>query len=298
MKKIAFLILILGWVTDAQGCLNGEYYELKDGSVLYQDYDERIYPRGHDFFVGEFDGALHNLDSLWKKTKDVGYLSDYALILALKKQYDESARIYLQIEQMFPGRYSTASNLGTVYELMGQNENALQWISKAVAIDPQSHKGSEWLHVNILKAKIQGDTAVNSKFLLGTDFGDGVSPTTQLDFKELIRLRDALYYQLNERVTFVKPPDKIVALLLFNLADIAWLTEEQNDALAVYGKAKEYGMDGDLFVSRYNHAGIRFNLKPVDSENKYRMFIPLMLGGLGLFVAAVFAVVRRVRAKE
>jgi tetratricopeptide (TPR) repeat protein len=292
MKKIALLILILGWVTNAHGCLNGEIYELKDGSILYEDYDERIVPHGHAFFLSEFDGVLDNLDSLWKKTKDVDYLSDYALVLALKKQYDESAKIYLQIEKMSPGRYSTASNLGTVYELMGQNEKALQWISKAVAINPQSHKNSEWIHVNILKAKIEGDDAINSEFLLDTDFGDSASPSSSLDHQELVALRDALYYQLNERVTFVDPPDKIVAALLFNLADIAWLTGEQTDAISVYDIAEKYGMDGELFKLRYNNAKTKIVvLTPASMVKKsYRALVPLVLGGIGLCAVVIFVV--------
>ena len=300
MKRIALLILILGCITNAQACLNGEIYELKDGSILYEDYDERIVPRGHAFFPDEFDGALHNLDSLWKKTKDVDYLSDYALVLALKKQYDESAKIYLQIEKMSPGRYSTASNLGTVYELMGQNEKALQWISKAVAINPQSHKNSEWIHVNILKAKIEGEDAINSEFLLDTDFGDSASPSSRLDHQELVALRDALYYQLNERVTFVDPPDKIVAVLLFNLADIAWLTGERTDAVRVYGIAEEYGMDGEFFKSRYNNAKTKIIvLNPAATmKRSYSALVPLMLGGLGLCVVAIFVVVRKVKARR
>lgn len=303
MKKIVLLILIVGWVTDGYGCLNGETYVLKDGSTLYEDDEEWIVPYGHILFSDEFDPALHNLDSLWKKTKDVAYLSDYALVLAFKKQYAESARIYLEIEKMSPGRYSTASNLGTVYELMGQNENALQWISKAMTINPHSHKKSEWLHVNILKAKIEGDAAVKSKFLVGTDFGNGPSPSSNLDYKQLMDLRDALFYQLNERVTFVKPKDKIVALLLFNLADIAWLTGAQNDALSVYEKAEEYGMDGELFRSRYGNAKTNVDVLNAAAlvkkvKKSHLPFVPLLLGGFGLFAVMVFVVVKRVRKKK
>jgi len=300
MKKIALLILILGWVTDAQGCLNGETYVLKDGSLLYEDFKESIVPHGHMFWIDEFDITLHNLDSLWKKTKDVDYLSDYALILALKKQYEASAKIYLQIEKMSPGRYATASNLGTVYELMGQNEQALAWISKAVAIDPQSHKNSEWIHVNILKAKIKGENTINTEFLLGTGFGDKASPASPLSMTELLALRDALYYQLNERVTFVKPQDKIVAVLLSALADVAWLTHERAPAMQVYDLAATYGMASEVFKSRYERAKTKVGVSDpaIPVKTSYKALVPLGLGVVGLFVATMFTVARKVKQRK
>ncbi len=95
-------------------------------------------------------------------------------------------------------------NLGTVYELLGENENALLWIKKAVAIDPASHGNSEWIHVRILEAKIGGDHLVATSFLLNTSFGDGEIPDTDLSDAELESLRNALYYQLDERISFVE----------------------------------------------------------------------------------------------
>lgn len=146
-------------------CLNGESMVLKDGTFLYEDYPGSV-PYGHIFNSDErFKDGIKQLDSLYKKNKDLDYLSDKGLLLILLKQYNEAVKIYLEIENLEPNRYSTASNIGTAYELLGQNEKALQWIKKSVEIDPNSHKNSEWIHVNILEAKIKGQEFVTTDFL-------------------------------------------------------------------------------------------------------------------------------------
>ncbi len=295
MKKILFSIILLTGISGSHvfACLNGEHYILADGSTLFMDEEEGYsVPRGHTFYDAEMDRALHNLDSLWKQTRDADYLSDYALILIIKKRYAEAEEIYLQIEKDFPGRYSTASNLGTLYELIGQNEKALQWISKALEIDPKSHYGSEWIHVNILKAKLKGDDALNASFLLGTDFGNYNAPSSKLSHQELVDLQLALYYQLNERMSFVLPPDKIVGVLLASLADVLWLNGEQKNAAIVYSKSLDYEPGARLVNERLERAqGSKLELRPgsrVEQTNYWAL-----IGGVGAFIVlATFVFIR------
>ncbi len=142
--------------------------------------------------------------------------------------------------------------MGTVYELLGQNKLALQWIKKAVKIDPTSHDHSEWLHVKILEAKIAGEHLITNQFLIGTDFGADTLPKTKLSSEKLQELRNAIYYQLNERVSFIKPKDKIVALLLFELGNICAITDDATSALRIYDRAKEYGYTSEVFDWRYH----------------------------------------------
>lgn len=252
-RPLLILALVMGTFARTYACLNGEILELKDGTLVYEDFRGGIIPSGHRFESASYLAkSLNRLDSLWKATNDIDYLSDSGIILILLKEYQRAVDVYLKIESMVPNRYSTASNLGTVYELMGQNENALRWIKKAVEIDPHSHLGSEWLHVKILEAKIKGDEFITSDFLIGSNFGILAWPHSNLSNPELLRLRDALYYQLNERVSFIQPQDKIVASLLFDLANVAVLTGARHDALTIYEKAKEYGFADPLLELRYN----------------------------------------------
>jgi len=219
------------------------------------DMKDGIVPHGHMYTLSHDDKVLKELDSLWKATDSIEYLSDYGVVLIFQHKYEEAKNIYLQIEKLKPDRYSTASNIGTVYELLGDNKNALAWIKKSVQLNAVSHDSSEWLHVRILEANIGGDALINSDFLLHTDFGRDSMPASILSEGELLHLRNALFFQLNERLTFVRPEDKIVAQLLFDLANIGLLTGaniyQVND---IYSMAKKYGYTNPIWEARHINA--------------------------------------------
>lgn len=246
MKKIFFLLILNSFVCNQSfSCLNGASKVLKDGTFLYQDGEGNV-PTGHVFENSEkFEKGILQLDSLYKATKDLDYLSDKGLLFILLKQYKKAIDLYLEIEKIEPNRYSTASNIGTAYELIGQNENALSWINKAIKINPAAHNNSEWIHANILQAKIQGDSLINSSFLIKTKFTwrddeNSDEPETKLSKVELQNLADALYYQLNERVSFIKGKDKIISKLMFYLGEITYLQKNYADALTIYSFARNY----------------------------------------------------------
>lgn len=225
-KSFLVLIFIALFSIQAFGCLNGETLELADGMLLYEDYDGFV-PYGHRFGNTEdLYESLRSIDKGYKETRNINYLSDKGLILIILGKYREAIDLYKKIEKLEPGRYSTASNLGTAYELSGDNTKALHWIRRAVQINHDSHYGSEWIHINILKAKLKGNQYITSTFLIGQDFGNHKIPFSKLSGKELFLLKKQLYYQLNERISFVEPKDKIVAVLLFDLANISYLMGE------------------------------------------------------------------------
>lgn len=230
-------------------CLNGETKILKNGAYAYEDYDG-INPQGHNFFEGDFPRLIIELDSLYKKTKDLDYLSDKGYLLIVLRKYDEALKLYLNIEKIKPNRYSTASNLGTLYELMGENQKAYNWIKKSIAINPKSHKGSEWLHLKILEAKIKNLKDVSGQFLINTNFGTSHEPKTKLSQKEIDELAQSIYFQVNERMSFIEPKDKIISILLFELGNLAELLGKNSSALETYRTARKYGYEGDLIVER------------------------------------------------
>jgi tetratricopeptide (TPR) repeat protein len=79
--------------------------------------------------------------------------NDYAAVLLHLGEVAEALRILQTIERTNPGLYATATNLGTAYELAGDNARALQWIREGIRRNPDSHGGTEWLHAAILIAK-------------------------------------------------------------------------------------------------------------------------------------------------
>ena len=234
----------------AFACLNGEKMVLANQDVLYIDYDGEV-PYGHQ--IGgkeELEEFLVKLKKGYNKTKDIDYLSDEGYILILLGRYQEAIDLYKKIESLQPGRYSTASNIGTAYELIGNNREALKWIEIAMKIEPHSHLKSEWIHINILKSKIKDERFVSSVDLVGKDFGNGEAPQSTLSKDDLQLLKMQIYYQLNERMTFVKPKNAIVAQLLFDIGNIALLMNQKYDAEKSYLQAIEYGFENPILEER------------------------------------------------
>ncbi len=252
MKNVTLILfLMLSFGNNSKACLNGESTVLKNGTFLYQDYLGSV-PYGHEFYNSTegYKEGIQQLDSFYRATKNLDYLSDKGLLHILLKQYEYAINLYLEIEKREPNRYSTASNIGTAYELIGQNENALKWIRKSIEINNRSHFYSEWIHVKILQAKINGDKFCNSRFLLNTDFGMDSIPANTMKKEELGKLSEALYFQLNERISFVKPKERIVAQLLFDLGNIAFLLGNYRDAIEDYQQSKKYGYSDEIVDRR------------------------------------------------
>lgn len=264
IRLIIILFLTCSFIKSF-ACLN-EYRVLLNGEKHFFD-SESLVPLGKNFKdnIKYYEQELKELDSLWKADKKIEDFSDYGIQLVYLGRYEEAKKVFIEIEKLRPGLYATAANLGTTYELLGQNKLALEWIKKSVKIDPTSHDHSEWLHVKILEAKLGDDKLINSEFLILTHFGSDTLPKSQLDSISLTKLRDAIYFQLNERVSFIKPKEKIVALLLFELGNVCSITDDVTSALRIYDKAKEYGYESEIFNLRYE----RFLKMQAGLDNEY-----------------------------
>ena len=117
-KSIKLITLILLFVHGSIfGCINGETKVLKNGLFIYEDHYGSI-PFGHKFNRFNFEKVKKELDSLYKKTNDLDYLSDIGYVLIIEGKYTEALNLYLEIEKKSPNRYSTASNIGTIYDLL------------------------------------------------------------------------------------------------------------------------------------------------------------------------------------
>jgi tetratricopeptide (TPR) repeat protein len=255
MRRYLFLLfIILSPSIKTIACLQ-ESSALINGKLLTSTSfrNRGFVPEGPYFWAdsNNFLKALYQLDTLWKTKKNIDNYSDYGVVLVYLGKYEEALRVFTEIEKLKPGTYANASNLGTTYELLGQNHQAWAWIKKALKINPASHENSEWLHLKILDAKIKGEQYFTTRFFLGTGFGDDTIPKSRLPMERLTGLRDALYYQLNERISFVKPKDKIMALLLFELGNICAIINDDTPPLALYQLAKDYGYSSVVLDKRY-----------------------------------------------
>ena len=177
--------------------------------------------------------------------------NNYAAALLHLGEIQPALAILVGIEQTRPGLYATATNLGTGYELAGKNEHALSWIRAGIQRNPESHQGSEWLHVAILESKLAMAADPNwlrTHSVLGLDFGSDAVPRMptrfpsgnngkSLDARETAQ---AIQVQMSERLQFVKPPDAIVGDLLFDYANLLMLTDTMETAASIYKLALRY----------------------------------------------------------
>jgi len=86
MKQILItVVLTLLLINKTFACLNGESLILKDGTFLFEDREGNV-PYGHEFYADGYKDGIKQLDSLYKATKDVDYLSDKGLLLILLKR--------------------------------------------------------------------------------------------------------------------------------------------------------------------------------------------------------------------
>lgn len=174
--------------------------------------------------------------------------ADLAAALLHLGRTPEAIAILEPLHQAHPNEYRLIATLGTAYELDGKPDRALEFIKKAMEINPKSHEGTEWLHVKILEAKIalQKDPA-----WLQTHTVLGYKPAPHGKYwlseelirsqAELTRAANAILYQLHERLQFVRPPDPTVADLLFDMAGIYMTRADATSASPLYDAAVKFG---------------------------------------------------------
>ncbi len=250
--KYVLLSAMLFCGPGAMSCINEYRALLKGGTVFTQ---VQTGPVRIQHYLDDTDNYVRKLfaaDSTWKATGRIEDYSDYGAMLVYNRQYADARTVFIEIEAKQPGLYATAANLGTTYELLGRNDSALYWIEKAIAINPGSHDSSEWIHVNILKAKIEAngnDAWYATHHIVPVDMGDGEIPESKTSI-DLKTLETQLRYQLGERMSFVQPKDPVVAHLLFELGNITAVNMDVKSALLVYEQAIKYGYSSPVMTKR------------------------------------------------
>lgn len=249
MKTIACGLGVLCSAYTALSCANfsGTGTRLNGGSV-HTSRRTGVAVLRHALLRNPRPDGIH-LETSLRGATNFNDRSDYSVALMYAGRSAEAVERLEQLEKEKPGEYFIAANLGTAYELSGKNAEALQWIREGIRRNPDSHQGTEWLHVRILEAKIaqQHDPDYLKQHsvleLSPQDIGQ------QLVFGEVkistSQLAMAIEYQLGERLQFVKPPDPAVASLLFDYAALEAATRTLESARGVLQMALEYGYPAD-----------------------------------------------------
>ena len=252
MRKISFLLafVISSFVF---ACLNYSVVgtDVKGNQIENQEHERYV----AGLYINEInkedveERSLIDLEE-YKKTKNLDSYLNYATSLVYLGEYDKAISIFKEIEEKQPNKYELASNLGTAYELAGDNKNALIWIKKALQLNKDSHHGSEWIHIRILEYKLR---IIPLENLLGFDFGKERRPTSKYSKEELENFSKDLAYQLSERTQFVKPKEQIVGKLYFDFGNLLALTKDLETAVEAYELSEKYGYNSPLFNERFSH---------------------------------------------
>lgn len=299
---IALVFVARASVSDA--CLwtygtdhHGHRTEVGDDADHYvHQLSERKHDREH------WEGERDRLAIRVSEEGDHEDKNDLAVAFIHLGEYDQALKLLNQIEKEEPGIYGTAANLGTLYELRGDNAQALHWIKEGIVRNKESHFGSEWLHVKILEAKIA--LAKDPKWLekntvLGLDFGSEAVPSRPSiklvgnDGKPLTLedVRRAIQYQLEERLQFVEPPEPIVGDLLVDLGNANALEVAVEFAIPVYAMAIGYGSPRqELAQLRKEHFEKMAAANPHSGKRAgvFPDFFPIAIAwGAGIFAVAM-----------
>jgi hypothetical protein len=236
--------------------------------------------------------------------------NDLATSLAHTGQAAEAVTLLEQIEAEKPGLYVTAANLGTAYELAGNDEKALEWIRQGIERNARAHEGTEWLHVRILQAKLalkDDPRWLESNSVLGPRKGTGQVEFSVVGNRDEAlsteQIKAALIYQLHERLRFVNPPDAIVGSLLLDLGEL--ITHEPSGsggAYDVYKLAYSYldklpnveslQMEADLGAMSADMFGQRLYRQSHSFERGWKSGI-VLLAALGALLSVLVIRVKR-----
>jgi tetratricopeptide (TPR) repeat protein len=286
------------------------YRSLLNGIIIQGD-DVSHTPQAHfnrDFppVRKELHQQLLKAERIYHKTHNIKDYSDYGAMLMYNGQYTKAQKIFQEIEKKKHGVYATAANLGTVDELLGQNQQAYNWIKRAIEINPNSHHGSEWIHLKVLAAKVHANgnpDYYRTHDILGLNFGSAKIPVKRTT-RDLHKTKEQLFDQLAERMTFIPPKDPVVAQLLFDAGNITAITDDVKTALDIYEEARRYGYSSPIIDMREKY--FQQLQKKADEKLKRERSIPLsgyVVGGaillilLGIFVGGIMMVVKIIKVE-
>lgn len=312
MKYLLALGLLFFSLLRAEACGN-LYYQVTtlDGKTHETEFGVHyhIYRLTERFDIAQLNKDKKQLEfSIESDPQNYRLRSDFALVLLKLGETDSALRILRTLYKTYSQEYNILANLGTAYEVAGKPDSALMILRQAVAINPASHHGSEWIHLKILEAKLSNkdDVYWRSHSIIGLkisnlkNFHDYYLKQPE-SFRDSINMvKEQLYRQLDERTAFIEPSDQYVANLLLDLAKLVAVTESIEASLPVFELAMVYDPYDALEIKdTYEKLlPLRKKLVPRDVTSPLYHFMNYLLGFSLLLVPIIFFVVILVIIKK
>lgn len=240
------LLIFQGTTPPASACANIEYSTLENTYTKYLDtLDWFSKPVERALAAKPADDPHVTPNPSAYSTEPAAGIreNDEAVRMVLKGNPRGALEKLMQIEAEHPGLYATAANMGTCYELTGDDEQALLWIRQGLQRNPYSHMLAEWLHVRVLEAKIalKTDPSWLASHTISGFHPDQESFETEQGLKDTEGLLASFRSQCTVRALFIKPQDPVMAQLLYEAATFM-LRERTNSIRSTLALAMQYGL--------------------------------------------------------
>ncbi len=258
--KAFFLFTLLSIAVFSFACLN-EHHVTKYGKESidgFSMHEVHFYKQHNKAVLEEY---IQNLQKETPKTVEDVLANQNSIAVSYIKlgRLEDAEKILNALLKQYPADYSITVNLGTLYELQGKNQKALDYIKKAISINPESHGGSEWFHIRVLEFKLKNlpDSKITEQDIL----------QIAAIKKDNSSIAYEIQYQLQERIPFTPAPNLIMAKILQEYADFLADSVSLKAAYIVYEMGMQYDENNAL-----NLAAKRDALKPY--FKKYKEKIP------------------------
>ena len=244
MKYLLLKILLFTSFSQVFACGNEYGYSL-NGKRIHSRYFY-LSERQFHFDQSKINQRLLELNfKIENNSADFKTWSDIALNLMKIGKADSSVKILEPLILQHPEEYNLKANLGTAYELTGNLKKALRYISEGYDLNPKSHRGSEWIHISILEAKIKQQG--HKSWLINNE----IIPINRLKkMLDTIRnsravdlINSSFFYQIRTRVPFTPAPNKVICNLLIGLGDFNFQYGTYENAIISYAYALHFQND-------------------------------------------------------
>lgn len=220
--------------------------------------------------ITDYDSKYSRTDSATYPLKSLGKdkaLSNKALALMKLGKVSQAKNILVDLVLRNPKEYSMVANLGTAYELSGELDSALKYISKGLTINSKSHYGSEWIHVELLKAKIKRKRSryhIIKNSILSDEILESKRDTSRRRWRRS-RVLGHIYRQVRTRAPFTPAPNEVIWNLLITAGEFAQKHDTYENALLAFAYSRKYA---------HNYEQKRKSEEKIKALNKLRDKLP------------------------
>lgn len=221
--------------------------------------------------------------------------NDRVIALLYAQQFDEALALSTTLAARYPQEYNVRITHAVALELKGNFSEALLHMDAALAMNPEAHKGSEWIHRNILLQRIAGHAHVAPKDLIGVDLWAG----EQLHLPEGVdgaALLAQVHYQVSDRMHFTPEHDPLFGALVWAYAELLHANKYRKIAKEHHALALRYGYDPEAGNTSTPLAATDVAELPQDAADSVgtgrRRIDPMDLGiAFGIVLMALGAIV-------